>query len=371
MTLIAAPAPPALAQPEQSDESARALDKVAVTGTRLRGFFGARAWPITRVSREDLLATGQHRLGDILQQLTFTSGSPLNTQSSQRGQGGGLSRGIETVELRGLGAERTLVLVNGRRFVPGGNGASGVVDIGMLPVSMVERIEVFKSGASVEYGADALAGVINIITRDAFDGAELLARSSITSRADGETFTLSALAGRSFERGGFALGIDYTDQPAVSKGARAFSRQRLSLAGPENRVVFDGSSAPPAGQFRTALGRLTLIEGRDGDSADDFRPFTDAGPDTDRFNFNPFEDLLQASQRLTAFGQGHWRFSPKLRLHAEAFVHRRESSQQLAPLPFFTTREEGVVVDAANLFNPFDETLTDVRRRLVEAGPRT
>jgi len=359
------------AQSRQDEDNVRALDDVAVTGTRLRGFFGARAWPITRISREELRASGEHRLGDILQHLTFTGGSPLNTQTSQRGQGGGLSRGIETVELRGLGPERTLILVNGRRFVPGGNGASGIVDIGMLPVAMVERIEVFKSGASVEYGADALAGVINIITRDAFDGVEVSAQSSITSRGDAETLTFNAVAGRTFDLGGFALGMAYTDQPSVSKGDRTFSRQRLTLDGPDNRIVFDGSSAPPSGQFRTSLGRLTLIEGRDGAAPEDFRLFVDAGPDTDRFNFNPFEDLLQASERLTAFGRGYWRVSPGLRVHAEALLHRRESSQQLAPLPFFTTREQGVVVDAENVFNPFDETLTDVRRRMVEAGPRT
>ena len=359
------------AQPESAQEDAQELAPVAVTGTRLRGFVGAQAWPLTLVSRDELLASGEQRLGDILQQLTFTSGSPLNTQTSVRGAGGGLSRGIETVELRGLGPERTLVLVNGRRFVPGGNGASGVVDLGMLPLAMVERVEVFKSGASVEYGADALAGVINIITRDAFDGLDLAAQGRVTSRGDAETFTFSAVAGRTFGRGGFVAGLDYTDQPSVSKGDRSFSRQRLSFSGPENRIVFDGSSAPPSGQFRTSLGRLTLIDGRDGTDPSDFRPFVESGPDTDRFNFNPFEDLLQASERLTAFGRGHWRFSPALRLHAEAFMHRRRSSQQLAPLPFFTTREQGVVVDADNVFNPFGETLTDVRRRLVEAGPRT
>src|SRR6056297_3530172 len=235
------------AQPESAQEDAQELAPVAVTGTRLRGFVGAQAWPLTLVSRDELLASGEQRLGDILQQLTFTSGSPLNTQTSVRGAGGGLSRGIETVELRGLGPERTLVLVNGRRFVPGGNGASGVVDLGMLPLAMIERVEVFKSGASVEYGADALAGVINIITRDAFDGVEVSGQARVTSRADAETFTFSAFGGHTFERGGFVAGIDYTDQPSVSKGERGFSRQRLSFAGPENRIVFDGSSAPPRG----------------------------------------------------------------------------------------------------------------------------
>ncbi|MGK7296793.1 MAG: TonB-dependent receptor plug domain-containing protein [Candidatus Wenzhouxiangella sp. M2_3B_020] len=361
---------PAPAQPADGEERAEALSTMAVTGSRLRGFFSDDAWPLTRISREELLDSGVHRLGDFLQELPFTSGSQLNTQTTRRGAGGGLSRGIETVELRGLGPERTLVLVNGRRFVPGGNGASGVVDVGMIPVAMVERIEVFKAGASVEYGADALAGVINIITRDAFNGTEASVKGSITSRGDAETLTVDAVAGRQFVRGGVVAGASLTDQAPVSKGDRGWSSTRLSFAGPDNRIVFDGSSAPPGGQYRTSFGRFTLIDGRGGDQLSDFRPFVDSGPNSDRFNFNPYEDLLQESRRLSVFARGHYDATPTLRLSAEAFVHQRDSSQQIAPLPFFTTREQDVVVAADNVFNPFGETLTDVRRRLVEAGPR-
>ncbi|MDX1625512.1 MAG: TonB-dependent receptor, partial [Wenzhouxiangellaceae bacterium] len=346
------------------------LAPIAVTGSRIRGVMIDGAWPLTTIERDELLDSGHQRLGDFLQELPFTSGSPLNTQTSRRGQGGGLSRGIETVELRGLGPERTLVLLNGRRFVPGGNGASGVVDVGMLPIAMVDRIEIFKAGASVEYGADALAGVINVITREPFDGVELSASAKAAARGDGETGSVTALAGRTFARGGFLGGFSWTDQSPVSKGDRRFSRTRLSLSGPGNEVVFDGSSAPPSGQYRTSFGPLTLIDGRLGTGLDDFRPFVEAGPDTDRYNFNPFEDLLQASERFSLFGQGEWLVGD-VNVFAEALYHRRDSSQQLAPLPFFTTREQGVVVDAGNVYNPFRETLTDVRRRLVEAGPRT
>lgn len=367
--VLSGPVPLAAQDPRETQTSS--LEPIAVTGSRLRGMFGDEAWPLTSISRDELLATGEHRLGDILQQLPFTSGSPLNTQTSRRGEGGGLSRGIETIELRGLGPERTLVLLNGRRFVPGGNGASGLVDLGMLPLSMVERIEIFKSGASVEYGADALAGVINIITREAFDGVEASARGSITSRADAGTLSFGALFGRQFRRGGFSAGLDYTDQPSLAKDQRRFSRTRLTVDGPANEPVFDGSSAPPRGQFRTASGRLTLIEGRPGTSPADFRRFVDSGPDSDRFNFNPFEDLLQASGRLTLFGTGRWQASNRVTLRTELFYHDRDSSQQLAPLPLFTTRLDDVAVSADNAFNPFDETLTDVRRRLIEAGPRT
>ncbi|NDY96523.1 TonB-dependent receptor domain-containing protein [Wenzhouxiangella limi] len=369
--LACAPAWAQTADPDEDQASEPVRDVIVVTGSRLRGIEAGEAWPLTTISRAALEATGQTRLGDVLQQMPFTSGSPLNTRVSQRGQGGGLSRGIEAVELRGLGPERTLVLLNGRRFVPGGNGASGLVDLGMLPLAMVERIEIFKSGASVEYGADALAGVINIITRKHIEGVELSTRGRISRRGDGETFALHALAGRQWGRLSVDGGLEYSNQAALSKGDRGFSSTRLSFEGPENRLVFDGSSAPPGGQFRTSRARLTLIDGRPGTSVDDFRPFIDSGPNTDRFNFNPFEDLQQDAERVTAFGSLRWSASGSFSAFSELFFHQRESSQQLAPLPLFTTRLADVSVAPDNTFNPFGERIFDARRRLVEAGPRT
>ncbi|NKI36154.1 TonB-dependent receptor [Wenzhouxiangella sp. XN79A] len=343
-----------------------ALDRVVVTGSRVQSAIRAGARPLTRIDRDFIETSGAVRLGDLLQQLPMFSGSPLNTRTSQRGQGGGLSRGIETLELRGLGPERTLVLVNGRRFVPGGSGASGLVDLGMIPTAWIEAVEIYRAGASVEYGADAVAGVVNILTRRRIDGLELDAQGRITERNDAETLQASVLAGRTGERGGWLAGLEVVDQPSVSKGDRGFSSARLTLDGPDNQRVFDGSSAPPSGQYRSSFGRFTLRDGQDGDELTDFRPFTDA----DRFNFNPFEDLLQASTRTTLFGSGEWTFGHGVRGWVEALAHHRESSAQLAPLPLFTTRETDVVVDENNLYNPFGETLVDVRRRLVEAGPR-
>ncbi len=361
---------PAASLWSQEQDAEQALDQITVTGTRLRTQIADGAYPLTVIEREQIVNSGQASLGDFLQELPFVTGSPLNTSTSSRGEGGGLSRGISTIELRGLGPERTLVLVNGRRFVPGGNGASGVVDISMLPLALVDRVEIFKSGASVEYGADAVAGVVNIITRNETDGLELQAQGKLTSRGDAETYALSAVFGQQLGRASFFAGLEYSDQAAVSKGDRGFSNSLLTVSGPDNSIVADGSSAPPQGNFRTSLGRLTLIDGAAGNSIDDFRPFIDSGPDTDRFNFNPFEDLLQASERFSVFAQGRFAFSTAFNVFGEAFYHRRDSSQQLAPLPFFTNREENVSVSAANAFNPFGEELTDVRRRLVEAGPR-
>lgn len=351
---------------EESDDSLT-LEPIIITGTRLRNTYAEGAFPLSVLEREDIASSGVTSLGDFLQELPFLSGSPLNTSTSMRGEGGGLSRGISTVELRGLGPERTLVLVNGRRFVPGGNGASGVVDVSMIPLAMVERVEVYKSGASVEYGADAVAGVINIITGSDRDGLELQALGSITSEGDAERYVASATYGQSSERGRFFVGAEYSDQPSLGKGERDWSYDALSVTGPDNEVIPFGSSAPPLGNHGTSGGRMILREGAPGTSVADFRRFTSA----DRYNFNPAEDLLQASERLSLFAQGRIEVSPAINLSGEAFYHQRDSSAQLASLPFFTNREVDVAVSADNVYNPFRERITDARRRLVEAGPRS
>ncbi len=355
-----------LAQSREESEKNQELELVTVTGTRLRNEYAEGAYPISVIDQEAMLNSGLDSLGDFLQQVPFLTGSPLNTSTSMRGEGGGLSRGISTVEMRGLGPERTLVLLNGRRFVPGGNGASGVVDISMIPMALVERVEIFKAGASVEYGADAVAGVINIITKTQTEGVELQATGKVSSHGDAESYAVSASYGKSLEQGQFFLGTEYSNQPSLGKGERKFSSELLSVSGPENEIIPFGSSAPPQGNYRTSSGRLTLIDGASGISIDDYRPFTD----NDRFNFNPYEDLLQASERFSLFAQGRYEVTSAVNVFGEAFFHHRESSQRLAPLPFFTNREENVSVSADNVYNPFNEKLTDVRRRMIEAGSR-
>lgn len=357
---------PLLAQDQEQNETERELELITVTGTRLRNAYAEGAYPISVIDREAILNSGVVSLGDFLQKVPFLTGSPLNTSTSMRGEGGNLSRGISTVELRGLGPQRTLVLFNGRRFVPGGNGASGVVDISMIPMALVERVEIFKAGASVEYGADAVAGVINVITKTQTDGVELQARGRVSSHGDAESYAFSAAYGENLERGQYFVGTEYSNQPSLGKGERDFSSQLLSVTGPDNEIIPFGSSAPPQGNYKTSTGRLTLQDGASGTSAEDYRRFTDS----DRFNFNPYEDLLQASERFTVFAQGRYEVAPAINIFGEAYYHHRISSQRLAPLPFFTNREEDVSVSADNVYNPFNERLTDVRRRMIEAGSR-
>ncbi len=345
------------------------LQPMTVTGSQLATRPDSGAYPVTTLDRQTLLKAGHTTLGGFLQSLPLMAGAPIGTSVGQRGSGGGFSRGIESVELRGLGPERTLVLLNGRRIVAGGTGLGGVVDLAVMPLALVERIEILKTGASVSHGADAVAGVVNVITRRQLSATQLQANSSLTDRGDGWTRSLTAVTGHSGSRQRLMFGAEYFEQDAVGKGERAFSRNLLAVDGPDNRIVAGGSSAPPAGNFRSSAGRLTLADGEDGRDAEDFRPFISSGPDNDRYNFNPDEDLLQDSRRSSIFALASFDLTPDLELFAEALMQQRDADTQLAPLPLFTNRLDGVVVAADNVFNPFDEEIADARRRLV-AGAR-
>ncbi|MGB1557146.1 MAG: TonB-dependent receptor domain-containing protein, partial [Oceanococcaceae bacterium] len=351
-------------------DSATELAPLQVTGSRLQADTTA-AVPVSRFNAADLQRSGASTVGAFLQSLPQMIGAPNGSSVGARGSGGGFSRGIETVDMRGLGARRTLILLDGRRFIAGGNGSEGIVDLGSIPLDWVERIEVLATGASVEYGADAVSGVVNIITRRRAEGLSLSTHWGQSERGDGEQGRLALRLGQNLGQGQWLLGAEFFRQQPLGKGERDWSREQLGVEGENNAVFASGiSSAPPQGNFRTSNGRLTLIAGEDGDRPEDFRPFVGDGPGNDRYNYNPFEDLLQEAERSSLYGTVEQTLGAGLRLFARGLFQRRESRTTLAPLPFFTNRLEGVSVAADNLYNPFDEELSDVRRRLVEGGSR-
>ena len=160
------------------DEQAKALDRVEVTGSRIKKVEIEGQTPVMTISREDIARSGLTSVGDLIQQITG-SGSSLNTRFNSSGNfgfppdGSGVGAGSATVDLRHLGSKRVLVLVDGLRWVneSSASGVSGSTDLNTIPVAIIERIEVLEDGASSIYGSDAIAGVVNIITRREFDGA--------------------------------------------------------------------------------------------------------------------------------------------------------------------------------------------------------
>lgn len=153
----ALPATQAFAQ-----EAEASIEKIEVTGSRIKRADLEGANPVQVITRDDLVASGITNMGDILQEIPSVAGAGTNTAVNNGGSG------AVRVSLRGLGSDRTLVLLNGRRMVASGTGANSSVDLSTIPTAIVKRVEVLKDGASAIYGSDAIGGVVNIITRDDF-----------------------------------------------------------------------------------------------------------------------------------------------------------------------------------------------------------
>jgi len=178
------------------------VERIEVTGSRLKRTDLETASPVTVVTAETLQARGIQDVGQFLQSNAIMSGSPATTASNNGGTG------AVNVSIRGLGSARTLVLINGRRPVSS--------DFQSIPASMISRIEVLKDGASATYGADAVAGVVNIITRKNFDGIEInlgLEGSFDVDTQDQKSF--SVVAGKDFDDGHLVFGVDYVEEAAI------------------------------------------------------------------------------------------------------------------------------------------------------------
>ena len=171
----------------QDDDETLTTEEVLVTGSRIKRADLDNANPVTVVTREEMQLTGITDLGDLIQRLPSMSGSPIGTTTNNGGNGS------VTIDLRGIGAARTLNLINGRRSVDGG-------DYQTIPTAMVERIEILKDGGAAAYGADAVAGVVNIITRTDFEGVEVeLLTADWMDTDSGAQTGVSAVFGKSFD----------------------------------------------------------------------------------------------------------------------------------------------------------------------------
>ena len=224
----------ALAQAIEDAEEAKsdAIEEIIATGSRIRKDVFSSSSPMDVIDIDEASVQGIANVGELLQNSTVAAGSPQVTAALSAAfvENGGI--GTSTISLRGLGANRTLVLLNGRRAGPSGTrGGVSSFDLSVLPLSTIERVEVLKDGASSIYGSDAVAGVVNIITRRE-DGGTFDGYVSAPSSSGGEQTRLSASWGRDFDRGGFRITADYNQQEELARGDRDYFNCR-------NDYVFD------------------------------------------------------------------------------------------------------------------------------------
>ncbi|EDQ01457.1 TonB-dependent receptor, putative [Shewanella benthica KT99] len=202
-----------LAFAEEQNDGAK-VERISVTGSRIQRTDMETASPVTIIDASASRASGATSIDEILQKMTATGGAMTNPGINNGSQGNA------SINLRGLGSQRTLVLVNGRRMVNSGTGAASTVDLNTIPVSMIKRVEILKDGASAIYGSDAVAGVINIILKDDFEGFEANVQTGISGHGDVQETSFDLTMGGSFGRGNVVMGLQYMDRGEASMADR-------------------------------------------------------------------------------------------------------------------------------------------------------
>lgn len=185
------------------------LEEIVVTGSRIaRDANLSGALPVQTVGSERIQMSGEFSLADVINDVPALLSSVTSENSIDAAAG--FDDGANVLNLRGLGVDRTLVLVDGRRHVGGLQGSSAV-DVGSIPMKLVERVEVLSGGASAIYGADAVTGVVNFIMKDNFEGFGIDVSYGISSEGDGQQTAITATWGTNFadDRGNIAISVDY------------------------------------------------------------------------------------------------------------------------------------------------------------------
>jgi iron complex outermembrane receptor protein len=383
---VEAPTPAEVAPPVEGEV-------IVVTGSRIGDPLGKQA-PVLMLSREDLDRTGLTSVGDILQQLPV-SGGAINGKFNSSGNfgfppdGGGIGAGAVEADLRYLGSKRVLVLVDGVRWI-NGSSASGVAaatDLNTIPLSIVERIEVLEDGASPIYGSDAIAGVINIITRKEFGGAIASAYTGAFHKGDGFTQKYDVSWGSATPKLSMVFAASFLDQRAVFSRDRELSDSPIPTL---DNCEAGCSSATPQGRVRFTDPRVpnnktvTDVTLKDGIATPAYPSDYDPFSAMKRFNFSPYNLVETPSQRMGAYSSVTYKLSSDFNVRGKASFTNRQSLNQAAPEPLFIGPQAGngnrldrIKVDVTNPYNPFGITFdpaTDpsyvITRRPLEAGPR-
>jgi outer membrane receptor protein involved in Fe transport len=300
-------APPPEPEPSESGE-------ILVTGTRIkRSTAFAASAPVEVIDRKQLEYSGATNLADVVQYLTVAQGSGF--------QGAAAGAGTVSINLRGLGAGATLVLINGRRMAPSGGGiATHFADIGTIPLAAVERIEILKGGASSIYGSDAVAGVVNIITRKNFDGVRFEMDGQTTEEFDQKDGTISGAIGASSERGRVLLGMNYFRRTELTADKRDWN----ALGQHYSRQGFPATYiAPGINPMGATMAAMLYAPDPGCASAPSSDVFTEAaGNDVCRFDFRQFRSLLGNGERASAFGSAEYDLTNHTTVFTELNVSR-------------------------------------------------
>jgi iron complex outermembrane recepter protein len=354
---------PALAQDQEQEE---ATQTVTVTGTRIQRQDYEATSPLATVSSEAIRATGAlnteavlNTLPQVVPGFSAASNNPAD--------------GTATVDLRGLGPTRTLVLINGKRLNPSVN--DGTVDLNNVPTRLIERVEVVTGGASAVYGSDALAGVVNFIIKDDFSGIDIGTQFGQSAESDGTDRQVDLLVGGNFAdgNGNMTAFASWYKRDEILQADREYTAVDFaggSATGVQGR--FDNAAANP---WLNAAGNFAFNP--DGSTTPFINVMPESGnPAGGRYNFAPVNYLLTPAERVNIGAFGHYDFSDNHQVYSELMYVDSKNAQQLAPTP-----ATGILVDPTSpLLSPSAQALLAdradptapaiFRRRMLEMGAR-
>jgi outer membrane receptor protein involved in Fe transport len=392
--------PVAVAQDAEAE-----LEEITVTGTRIQRQDYSSASPISTVDASQFTNTGAPTIDSVLQ--TLPQFVPNITSSSNNPS----RQGQANVALRGLDATRTLVLLDGRRIVP--SDPDGVVDLNLIPASIIENVEVITGGASAVYGSDAIAGVVNIRTRR-FTGLEVMGSYGETAESDGQRTTIGVTGGLESSDGrGYAFGsFTWSDRDGVLAGDRDFSAVALDwdndaqqfdpvgsttirqgrwdsvLTNLPTQAAIDtyfaaqdpsyvAGSATPGGNFGFnpdgSIFQVSPVVNFTGDRNEPLQPVNDASY---TYNFSPVNFLETPLERKTFFGKAGFEVSDSTEVWAQVLWAQYDSDQALAPTPatslYVRPDNPNIGADLATLLasRPNPTEPFSFRKRMIESGPR-
>lgn len=364
---------------EDADDEGEVPDRIVVTGTRIVAPGLVSSSPITSVDETELQFRQSVSIEDVVRELP--SAVPALGPGTNNGTGGG-----STVNLRGLGSNRNLVLINGRRIVP--FNLSGQVDTNIVPVGLMDRVDLVTGGASAVYGADAISGVINFVMRSDFEGLELSSFYGMSEQGDADRTRTDLIFGANTSdgRGNVTFALSYTDIEPLTMGERSFGEFSLSsttgAAGGSSAGVptfsllpigapnAQGVPATVLAQYDPALGRFR---------ADNL----------ELYNFNPVNFYQGALERTQATALGRFEINRHFEAYGEFIYMDNTRKAQLAesgtffnnwsiPIgnPFINdaTRAQicalGRIATEDCVAGSTQEVVMQARRRFTELGPR-
>ena len=363
------------------------IEEVVVTGSRIKRKDFVSNSPVSTLAGNQFSITNTvnveallNALPQMVPGLDRTSNNPGN--------------GTATINLRGLGSNRSLVLIDGKRVIPTTSGGS--VDVNSIPVNLIKNVEVLTGGASAIYGSDAVAGVVNFILKDDFSGVALSSGYETTEEGDSDIFSTDLTIGGNFDggRGNMVINFHYTDRDDLFQGDRDFAvfAQFDDVDANGNPILIDGGSSgiPGLSIFNGAFTAFSpTTQGVTFNPDGSIRPF-ETGPVNDFYNYAPVNYIQLPQERYQITSMGHYDVSDDIEVFGMVMFTSSEVPQQLAPTPIFQTasftidgspfldaQAQQVLSDAIG--DGVDPDMNGIsatgggallRRRLLEVGPR-